>query len=45
MDNPISWLLLVIAMVIFLGWLANKAVADYDERHREAEDFWKNYHK
>ena len=45
MDNPISWMLLVIAMVIFFGWLANKAMNDYDERRREAEKFWENYHK
>lgn len=45
MDNPVSWLLLVLAMATFLTWFANKAMADYEARRREAEEYWENFHR
>ena len=45
MDNPASWLLLVLAMATFLVWFANKAMSDYNARKREAEEYWENFRR
>lgn len=45
MDNPVSWLLLVIGNTIFLIYFFKKVIHDFEARQREAEEFWENYYK
>ena len=45
MDNPVSWFIALIMVWGFIGYLFNKMIHDYNERRREAENYWENFHR